>query len=287
MTGPRNHPKPELVDPFGNVATRPFDPLRGLRRRVDDLDARLVDILQERARLVVEIGAHKRDLGARTCVPQRERRVLSRAATRVPGPLRPRELQAVVREVIHGARQLQGLHEVAVLGPEGSHSEASAREYLGPGVRLRTCDDFDTIVELVARARVDGAIVPADNSATGPIAPVREAVARRLERVRLRERFAARIEHVLVGHGTLEAVDTVVSHPEVLRQCAAWLDVHLPSARREPAPSSSAAIDRLAIAGATWAAIGAAKAARSRGVPVLVPQLVPATVTRFWVLVPA
>lgn len=266
---------------------RPADPLRGLRRRVDDLDARLVDILQQRARLVMEIGAHKRDIGARTCVPQRERRVLSRAATRVPGPLQPRELQAVVREVIHGARRLQGLHEVAVLGPEGSHSEASARDYLGPGVRLRACDDFDAIVELVARAEVDGAIVPADNSVTGPIAPAREAVARRLERVRLRERFAARIEHALVGHGSLDCIETVVSHPEVFRQCAPWLDAHLPQARREPATSSSAAIDRLAEAGDTWAAIGAAKAARSRGVPVQVAQLMPPTVTRFWVLVPA
>jgi chorismate mutase/prephenate dehydratase len=265
----------------------PVDPLRGLRRRVDDLDARLVDILQERARLVVEIGAHKRSVGAPTCAPARERRVLSRAAARVPGPLQPRELQAVVREVIHGARKLQGLHEVAVLGPEGSHSEASARDYLGSSVRLRTCDDFDTIVDLVARAEVDGAIVPADNSVTGPIAPAREAVARRLERVRLRERFAARIEHALVGHGTLDRIDTVVSHPEVFRQCAGWLDLYLPLARREPATSSSAAIDRLAQAGDTWAAIGAARAARTRDVPVLVPSLVPATITRFWVLVPA
>lgn len=266
---------------------RPGDPLRGLRRRVEDLDARLVDILQERARLVIEIGAHKRSVGAPTCVPDRERRVLSRVATRVPGPLRPRELQAVVREVIHGARRLQGLHEVAVLGPQGSHSEASAREYLGPTVRLRTCDSFDAIVDLVARAEVDGAIVPADNSSTGPISAAREAVARRLERVRLRERFAARIEHALVGRGPLDAIDTVVSHPEVLRQCAGWLATNLPLARLETETSSSAAIERLAREGETWAAIGAARAARTRGVPVLVARLQPPTVTRFWVLVPA
>ncbi|MGB2998092.1 MAG: chorismate mutase, partial [Phycisphaerae bacterium] len=53
-----------------------------LRKRIDEVDARLVALMNERARLAVEIGRLKREAGNQAAyAPEREREVLERIAT--------------------------------------------------------------------------------------------------------------------------------------------------------------------------------------------------------------
>jgi len=263
------------------------DPLSRLRRRIDDLDLRLVDLLHERALLVQQVGAEKRIRGAPAFVPERERQVVARATTRAAGVLPATDVRAVVREVIHGARRLQGVHAVAVLGPAGSQSEIAAHRHFGSSTKIDAYASMAEVVSAVSRHVVDAAIVPVHNSLTGGITVARDAVAENFERLRLRETFHAPIEHCLVGRGALPEIDEVVSHPEALRQCARWLDEHLPHAKRTTAISSSAAVRDTADARPGLAAIGSSRAASLYHAPVLVPRMGEPTLTRFWVLVPS
>ncbi|RMD59968.1 MAG: chorismate mutase, partial [Planctomycetota bacterium] len=63
--------------------------LADLRRRIDELDRRIVELLNERAAIVVEIGQRKRDREAPIYAPHREAQVLSQAITASKGPLPP------------------------------------------------------------------------------------------------------------------------------------------------------------------------------------------------------
>jgi chorismate mutase len=92
--------------------------MRRLRGRIDALDRRIVELLAERTRLGVEVGAAKRAAGRRAVRdPDREREVLLRVATANPGPLPQADLLAVYRRLIAATRRLE--------------SEARRRE--GPG----------------------------------------------------------------------------------------------------------------------------------------------------------
>ena len=82
--------------------------MRRLRRRIDALDRRIVELLGERTRLGLEMGAAKAAAG-RGAVrdPDREREVLLRVATANEGPLPQADLLALYRRLMAATRRLE------------------------------------------------------------------------------------------------------------------------------------------------------------------------------------
>ena len=118
-----SHPASSAESPGSSPAPASLDTLR---RAIDDVDARLVDALSERARLVVEVGKLKRGGAAPVYVPHREQEVLAKVLARNPGPLPGRTLEAVFRELMSGSFALELGLRVGYLGPEGSFSHLAA-----------------------------------------------------------------------------------------------------------------------------------------------------------------
>ncbi len=82
--------------------------LRRLRRRIDALDRRIVELVNERARLGLAVGAAKRLAGQRGMLDaSREREVLLRVATSNRGPLPQSDLLALYRRLILATRRLE------------------------------------------------------------------------------------------------------------------------------------------------------------------------------------
>ena len=61
--------------------------LAPLRARIDELDQQLIKLLNERAKVVVEVGRVKRAGNTPIYVPDRERRVLEQVRSYNQGPL--------------------------------------------------------------------------------------------------------------------------------------------------------------------------------------------------------
>ncbi|MGH2444762.1 MAG: bifunctional 3-deoxy-7-phosphoheptulonate synthase/chorismate mutase [Candidatus Limnocylindria bacterium] len=80
-----------------------------LRDRIDDLDTRLADLVQERAALAVEVQRH-RDPHVHGHDVRRERDLLERAANGTPGPMTPVELTMVFDAVLRTSRSAQRRH---------------------------------------------------------------------------------------------------------------------------------------------------------------------------------
>jgi len=79
-----------------------------LRREIDALDRRIVDLLNQRARLGREVGMHKAALGWRQARdPEREREVLLRVSMANEGPLPQEDLLAIYRRLIEATRALE------------------------------------------------------------------------------------------------------------------------------------------------------------------------------------
>ena len=105
------------------------DPLAPLRLKIDELDHKIVDLLNQRARIVVEIGKVKHQSGTPVYAPDREKIVLERiraANKAVGGPLPNSCLEAIYRELMSGSFALEKPLRIAYLGPQGSYSAAAS-----------------------------------------------------------------------------------------------------------------------------------------------------------------
>jgi chorismate mutase/prephenate dehydratase len=108
--GPEAAGRPRASSARTRPSAAPADSpeLRRLRRRIDALDRRIVALLNERARLGLDVGAAKGALGRRGVLDaEREREVLLRVAMANPGPLPQAELLAVYRRLILATRRLE------------------------------------------------------------------------------------------------------------------------------------------------------------------------------------
>ncbi|HEX7088231.1 MAG TPA: chorismate mutase [Vicinamibacterales bacterium] len=81
-----------------------------LRKRIDELDERLVELLNERARCALRIGEIKQELGLEIYQPERESQVLGHVRAHgaaIGGPLGPEALTRLFERIIDEARRLE------------------------------------------------------------------------------------------------------------------------------------------------------------------------------------
>jgi chorismate mutase/prephenate dehydratase len=91
-----------------SVRAEAVSELEGLRREIDNLDARIVALLNERAGLGRAIGHAKAQAGwSGVRDPRREREVLLRVSMANGGPLAQADLLAIYRRVIAATRALE------------------------------------------------------------------------------------------------------------------------------------------------------------------------------------
>ncbi len=77
------------------------------RKKIDEIDEQLVQLLSGRARAAHEIGRLKRDAGMPIYEPDRERAVLTHVAKSNPGPLSDRELVSIYERIMDIMRLIQ------------------------------------------------------------------------------------------------------------------------------------------------------------------------------------
>jgi len=143
--------------------------LTELRQQIDKLDRRIVELLNRRAEVVVEVGKAKKAGGAPTYAPGREHAVLERIAEFNKGPLPQKTLQAIYRELMSGSFTLEKPLRIGYLGPEGSFSQMAAQRKFGASVEYLPLADIRAIFDEVARKDCDLGLVPIENSVGGGV----------------------------------------------------------------------------------------------------------------------
>lgn len=79
------------------------------RKKIDELDLRLVELLNERARAAQEIGKLKRNTKMPIYEPDREKRIFDNVRQANRGPLPDSELRHVFERIIDVMRNIQKL----------------------------------------------------------------------------------------------------------------------------------------------------------------------------------
>jgi chorismate mutase-like protein len=77
------------------------------RRKIDEIDRRLVQLLNERSRCVIEIGQIKHSTGEALYQPDRENKVLDAAVRANPGPLPDAAIRRLFERILDEARSVE------------------------------------------------------------------------------------------------------------------------------------------------------------------------------------
>jgi len=77
------------------------------RRRIDEIDKNLVQLLNERSRCVVEIGKIKHTTGEPLYQPERESQVLDGVVRANPGPLPDAAIRRLFERILDEARSVE------------------------------------------------------------------------------------------------------------------------------------------------------------------------------------
>jgi len=84
--------------------------IKGWREKIDELDLKLVELLNERAKAAQAIGRLKRSTSMPIYEPDRERIIFANIAAANRGPLRDQDLQVIYQALIAVMREIQS-HE--------------------------------------------------------------------------------------------------------------------------------------------------------------------------------
>ncbi len=261
--------------------------LAPLRARIDELDRAIVELLNERAQVVVEVGKVKQQTGGPIYAPHREAAVLSRVLGLSAGPLPQRTIEAVYRELMSGSFAIEQPLRIGYLGPPGSFSHAAATAQFGASVSFENLREIEGVFTEVRRGHVDYGMVPIENSTGGGIAETLDAFRDAAGEVQVYSEAALAIRHNLLAQCEPKDVRRIFSKPEVFAQCRGWLGTQYPKAELVAAASSSQAVlDAKADARPGNAAIASALAAKLYSMPVLFPSIEdnPNNITRFFVI---
>jgi chorismate mutase / prephenate dehydratase len=258
--------------------------LDALRKKIDHVDAKLVELLNERASLAQEIGRTKSLNGQEVYVPGREKEIFKRISVINGGPLPEKSIHSIYREILSASRSLEAPLTVAYFGPEATYTHMAARDRFGSSTNYVAMASIPDVFQEVKHGRVDYGVVPIENSTEGVVTHTLDMLVE--ADVNICAEVVLDVHHCLLSRsGKAEDVREIISHPQALAQCRRWITTNYPNARVNDAPSTAQAA-QMAAKDASLAAIASALAKELYGLEVVARNIEDQAnnITRFLVI---
>tara|TARA_R110000782_G_scaffold128176_4_gene219796 strand:- start:1007 stop:2104 length:1098 start_codon:yes stop_codon:yes gene_type:complete len=226
------------------------DQLKALRKRIDSLDEKILELISERAhcaQTVAQVKQKSLPAGSEPVFyrPEREAWVLKHIMELNKGPLDNEEMARLFREIMSACLALEQPLKVAYLGPEGTFTQAAAIKHFGHSVVSVPMAAIDEIFREVAAGAVQFGVVPVENSTEGAINHTLDSFLEH-DMVICGEVELRIHHHLLIGENTkTDRISRVYSHAQSLAQCRKWLDAHYPNVERVAVASNAEAAKRV------------------------------------------
>jgi chorismate mutase/prephenate dehydratase len=202
------------------------DRLGFLRREIDAIDDRILELLNRRAAAVVEVGTIKSRDNLQFWVPEREVEILRRLTDANKGPFPNDALKAIFREVISASLALEKPLSVAFLGPVATFTHLACLKHFGESAHYDPQINVSEVFEAVERGVSDFGVVPIENSSEGIVTHTLDMFVDHNLLI-CGEILVEVSQDLLSVTGDLSHVRKVYSHPHALAQCRGWLERNL------------------------------------------------------------
>jgi chorismate mutase/prephenate dehydratase len=258
--------------------------LPDLRKEIDRTDEQIIELLNRRADLCVQVGHAKSKTRSHYFTPEREHAVFQRLLALNTGPLESNHVHAIYREIISACRALEKPLSVAFLGPEGTFSHMAAVARFGNSSIFHPVESIRDVFFEVERSNVDYGLVPVENSWAGVVPDTLDTFMNSNLRV-VSEIYQPITNNLLSKAPGLQEIKRLYTHFQPLGQCRQWLRNHLASVEVIETSSTSRAAE-MAAQDPESAAIGTSLAAERYDISIMCEHIEdnPNNRTRFLVL---
>jgi chorismate mutase/prephenate dehydratase len=213
------------------------------RERIDAVDEKILELLNERARAALEIGRIKERGGAQVFAASRELEIFERLEGQNPGPFPTEAVRSVFREIISVSYSLEKGMRVAYLGPAATYTHQAAIQQFGRMVEFMPATTIADIFEVVESGAAAYGVVPVENSNEGVVSHTLDLFVD--SPLTISAEIHVAIHHdLLCRSADLRDIRSVWSHPQALAQCRDWLSLNLPDVPQHSTHSTAAAAER-------------------------------------------
>jgi len=213
-----------------------------LRKRIDEIDQELVDLLCKRFSVVKELGEIKRkaklppvDVGRRTRVLRNAERFAAK------GGLDPSFTRSLFERILTYSEKIQGQVRVAYLGPKGTFCMDAVEKFFGSNIDSVAQREVIDVFKAVRENEATFGVVPVENSLEGVYGIVLDALVN--SDLKIVGEVVLPISHCLASARriSLGRIRSVYSHPQALAQCGRFLHDYVGKARRYEVSSTAKA----------------------------------------------
>ena len=240
--------------------------IKDLRKEIDELDKSVVELLNKRAGLAVEIGNVKSKSGKEVYDPKREAEVIEKLK-KANSLLPEKALLSIFREVISASRSLEKRDVIAYLGPEGTFTHEAAISIFGSSVDFVPVPDFESVFNEVEKGNADYGVIPVENSIEGSVNLSLDLLAASSLYI-CGEKTIPANQNLLSNCKKISEIKKLYSHTQPLGQCRKFLSKNLPGVEIKEAASTAAAA-KLASKGKNSAALASLTAGEIYGLRTL------------------
>ena len=259
--------------------------LEDLRKKIDEIDTRIVELISQRIGIAQEIGREKEKQGKQVEDKEREGLVLENVRSMARSEnISEEDVETIYRQIITACKRIQGAR-VAFQGEIGAYSEEAAFHFFGSSIQLKPCESLDDVFKTVEQDEVEFGVVPAENSLEGSISRVYDLLLD--SSLKVCGEVELRVSHCLIGvpEARLDLIKRVYSHPQALGQCKTFL--RQLGCELVPTYDTAGSVKMIKEKGTTdGGAVASARAAEIYGMKVLAREIEdnPNNFTRFFIL---
>lgn len=214
--------------------------LEALRRKIDEVDTRIMSLLDARTRLALRIGKAKRARGEEVYAPDRESEIYRRLGEMKESTLPADSLKTIYREIMSATLALEKPLAIAYLGPEATFTHLAAMSKFGSSVKYAACGSIAEVFAEVEKKRADHGVIPIENSSEGAVSYTLDRFAD--SELKICSEIIFEVSHNLMSNAKgLKDIRRIYSNPQAFGQCRLWLESHVPRAELIDTPSTTAA----------------------------------------------
>jgi len=220
--------------------------LRKLREKIDNIDDKIINLLNERGEVVINVGNLKDRLDMKVFQPHREKEIITRL-TNKSELFSKTSIEAIWKEIMSASKVIQGQkNKVGFLGPEGTFTHQAALDYFPKaGSEFLPFSSSLEIFESLEKNLITYGVIPIENSLQGT---VRETLDLLIEKdISIYGEIELRIIQNLISlkSSDISQIKKIFSHPQALAQTRIWVKANTPNVELVSVNSTAEAIRRV------------------------------------------
>ena len=224
--------------------------LEEIRSRIDHIDRKLVELIEERLEIVKEVALYKKENNMKIFDRKREEEVVYKNLSNVKNEELKHYIEIILKDIMDSSKEYQKFKigsskeyvnnldfngkKLGYTGVPGAYAyevminllKNSKNSDGSTGVRAKKILNFNThkeLVEGVESGKIDFAILPIENSIVGEVRDSIDLINKR--NIYIVGEVKHKIEHNLLGikGSKIEDIKRVYSHEQALMQCSEFL----------------------------------------------------------------